>query len=78
MREVCALDALSRRVAACAGLVGQLQGLMDEIDLGSLDDARRAEARARRKAIHARVEGEFEPARNALSAAVRAAKVRLV
>jgi hypothetical protein len=78
VREASALDGLSRRVAACAGLVGQLQGLMDEIDLGELDDARRADARARRKAIHARVEGEFEPAKNALSGAVRAAKARLV
>ena len=37
-------------------------GLMDEIDLGELDDEARADARTRRKAINARVEGELEPA----------------
>ena len=40
-------------------------------------DEARGLARARRKAINARVEGEFEPAKAALSQAVKAARAKL-
>ena len=50
---------------------------MDEIDIGELDDEARTAARARRKAINARVEGELEPAKTQLNAAVRDAKAKL-
>ena len=72
-----ALDALSKRSAACSGGVGQLQSLMDEIDIGDLDDEARTAARARRKAINARVEGELEPAKGTLSKAIMAARAKL-
>ena len=76
--DAAALDSLSKRAAACGGVVGQLQSLMDEIDIGDLDDEARASARTRRKAINARVEGTLEPAKNALSQAVKSAKAKMV
>ena len=73
-----ALDALSKRAAACGGVVGQLQSMMDEIDLGELeDDEVRSAARARRKAVNARVEGTLEPAKGELNAAIKAARAKL-
>lgn len=72
-----ALDAASKRAAAIGGAIGGLQGMMDEIDLGELDDEARAAARQRRKAINARVEGKLEPAARALKEHVRAQRARL-
>ena len=71
-----ALDKISKRAAACGGVVGQLQALMDDLDIGDLDDEARALARTRRKAINARVENELEPAKTALNSAVKAAKAK--
>lgn len=75
--DTAAVDAISRRVAACGGTVGQLQALMDEIDLGELDDEARTAARSRRKAINAKVEAELEPAKTQLQAAVKAARAKM-
>ena len=50
---------------------------MDEIDIGDLDDEARTAARARRKAINARVEAELEPAKGTLSKAIMAARAKL-
>ena len=55
-----------------------LQGLMDEVDLGEIeDDEARGAARLRRKAINARVEAELEPAAQALKVHVKAQASRV-
>ena len=76
--DTATLDGLSKRAAAVGGVVGQLMSMMDEIDLGEIeDDEARSAARARRKKINARVEGEFDEKKQALNAAVKAARAKL-
>ena len=51
----CRLDAAAKRQAAVSAGVGQLTAMMDEIDIGEIeDDEARTAARARRKAINKR------------------------
>ena len=53
--DATALDAAAKRQAAVGAGVGQLTAMMDEIDIGEIeDDEARAAARARRKAINKR------------------------
>jgi hypothetical protein len=72
-----AVEKLSVLAANIGGRIGGLQGLMDEVDLGDLDDEARGAARLRRKAINARVEAELEPAAQALKAHVKAQASRV-
>lgn len=74
-----AIDAASTRASGCTSVVGQLQGLMDDLDLGELDDDARTAARARRKKINAKVgdEGDLTAAAQALRGKVVAARKKL-
>ena len=72
-----AVEKLSVLAANIGGRIGGLQGLMDEVDLGELDDEARGAARLRRKAINARVEAELEPAAQALKVHVKAQASRV-
>lgn len=72
-----AVEKLSVLAANIGGRIGGLQGLMDEVDLGELDDEARGAARLRRKAINARVEAELEPAAQALKVHVKAQMSRV-
>ena len=75
--SMASVDAISTRATAAAGGVGKLMAMMDEIDLGDLDEEPRAAARVRRKAINAKVEDVLEPAKKDLNKAVMAARKRL-
>jgi hypothetical protein len=75
--SMASVDAISTRATAAAGGVGKLMAMMDEIDLGDLDEEPRAAARVRRKAINAKVEDVLEPAKKDLNKAVLAARKRL-
>ena len=75
--SMASVDAISTRAAAAAGGVGKLMAMMDEIDIGDLDEEPRAAARVRRKAINAKVEDVLEPAKKDLNKAVLAARKRL-
>ena len=75
--SMASVDAISTRAAAAAGGVGKLMAMMDEIDIGDLDEEPRAAARVRRKAINAKVEDVLEPAKKDLNKAVMAARKRL-
>jgi hypothetical protein len=69
------IDDISSRSTGCMSVVGQLQGLMDEIDLGEIeDDEARAAARARRKKINAKLEETLEPAAKVLRGRVVSAR----
>ena len=71
------VDALAARAALFMAAVGELQSLMDAIDIGEIEDMdARAAARERRKKINGRVEVELEPAVQALSKAVAARRAR--
>ena len=50
---------------------------MDEISLGELDEAEVAPARARRKAVNSKIEGELLPAARSLPGEVKAALAAL-
>ena len=79
------LDAAAKRQAAASATVGQLMQMMDEIDIGEIeDDEERTAARGRRKAINKRcalassgdveVDGDIAAADVALKKAVVAAR----
>ena len=54
--DAAALDAAAKKQAAISAGLGQLTAMMDEIDIGEIeDDEARSAARARRKAINKRV-----------------------
>jgi len=83
-----ALDAVAKRQVAVVGVLGQLQAMMDEIDVGSIEDEEaRTAARMRRKAINKRcllassgdveVDGDIAAASHALKKAVVAARSKL-
>ena len=63
----------SKRAASISAAVGKLQAGMDEISLGELDEYEVAPARARRKAINAKIESDLLPAARALPKEVKAA-----
>ena len=53
--DVAAVDAAATRQAAALGVLGQLSAMMDEIDLGEIEDEEaRGAARARRKTVNKR------------------------
>ena len=82
------VDAVAKRQAAASAGVGQLQAMMDEIDIGEIeDDEARTAARGRRKAINKRcalastgdveVDGDLAAASASLKKAVIAARAAL-
>jgi hypothetical protein len=68
-----AAAALQSSVTALSGQVGKLQGLIDEVSIGDLEEDARDAARARRKKLNAAVEDELTPAVAALRKATSAA-----
>eukprot|EP00959_Pyramimonas_sp_CCMP1952_P096887 2025180-Pyramimonas_sp.AAC.1 len=54
-------DDACKRATALGPKLGKLQGLMEEISIGSLDDEARALAQTRRKAVNRRIEEELMP-----------------
>lgn len=68
-----AAAALQSSVTALSGQVGKLQGLIDEVSIGDLDEDARDAARARRKKLNAAVEEKLTPAVAALRKATSAA-----
>lgn len=86
--DVEALDAAAKKQVAVAAAVGQLTVMMDECDLGTIeDDEVRSAARVRRKAINKRcalassgdveVDGDLAAANAALKKSVVAARAAL-
>ena len=86
--DATALDAAAKKQAALSAGLGQLTAMMDEIDLGEIeDDDARGAARARRKAINKRcalassgdveVDGDLAAANTALKKALVAARAAL-
>lgn len=87
-KDADALDAAAKRQAAVSAVVGQLTAMMDEIDLGVIEDEdARGAARQRRKAINKRcalassgdveVDGDLAAAAAALKKAVISARAAL-
>ena len=67
------LDNVARRGTALVATAGRLQGELDELEFGGLEAAVRDEARAERRAVHARLE-QLLPEASALQKRVLAAR----
>ena len=67
------LDNVARRGTALVATAGRLRGEHDELEFGGLEAAVRDEARAERRAVHARLE-QLLPEASALQKRVRAAR----
>ena len=67
------LDNVARRGTALVATAGRLQGELDELEFGNLEAAVRDEARAERRAVHARLE-QLLPEASALQKRVPAAR----
>ena len=67
-------DDLTKKCVKINTGVGKLQGTLDEISIGDLDDEARNAAKVRRKALNAALEEELMPGGNAIRAKVMKAK----
>jgi len=67
----------SKRAAALSAAANKLQYGMDEIAIGDLDESEVPAARARRKAVNAKLEGSLLPAARSLPSEVKAALAAL-